>query len=670
MGGPGATIPADITLPGASGSGSQYGAGVNGSYPVPLALLGSLGPILHLTADTTVDDVVKAFEQADPTVRAQIQGLMFQAGYYPSGALPLPGGVLKPADQTAFAQAVTMAAHTQTPLDQYLQSAAQANASVGGSATKRVEPPAVIEPGVVSSGGHTTIHLNNPDTLNAAFDVAFQKALGRNATDAEKSAMVPDFQAQEQAQGLADFAGTEAARKASFDATVQNRNDKFAADVANRNSQYGMPVGSSAQTLLGQAQSMVGGKYVWGGKDPATGVDCSGFTQWLFQQQGITIGGDTSAQRQSSALSDVQGGLANAQPGDLLFFGDKAGAHAHVGIYLGGGKMVSAENPQSGIQIADISSGSFGTEVLNQVRRAPQIAQDNAAAAKLTAAGGGATAGGTGAPVPDAILAATSDPHVQLAMLVGSHLEGGWGPTYGVGDGGNSHGPFQINAPYHKDISVADAQDPTKATAYMLGAYQAAVAQIPAAVWASDPKGAAEEAAHIAERPQQPYHVAQGQAAVDRAFADAQAVLSGQPTGPGTVAGDAIRSGYAGGNTGTPANQTGMGGPDTGPGSAAGDAIRSGFAGGGQDLAARPIGTSPIQRPTVPDKALPDIFVPGSTTTTTSPASPDAYALAQAKKAHPAEYQANALVNAYDVFQQLMQGRATDTGASRPVNKA
>jgi cell wall-associated NlpC family hydrolase len=158
---------------------------------------------------------------------------------------------------------------------------------------------------------------------------------------------------------------------------------------------------SATDSLIQDALGWVGrGRYTYGGSGyPNAGVDCSGFTEYLFGQAGVQIGRDTGAQRGSSALTTVQGGLANALPGDLLFFGDVTGPHAHVGIYLGNGMMVSAENEQTGIAISNISGGAFGTEPLNLVRRAGGL---GAATGSFDAGRGtysvGVAQGGTGVP--------------------------------------------------------------------------------------------------------------------------------------------------------------------------------------------------------------------------------------------------------------------------------
>lgn len=140
-------------------------------------------------------------------------------------------------------------------------------------------------------------------------------------------------------------------------------------------------------------------------------------------------------------------------------------------------------------------------------------------------------------PVPAAILAATTDARTQLAMLMGSYLEGGWGPTYSVGDAGTSFGPYQMHEGGALDSlagptladRVTQAQDAGQATAAMLGRYQAAVQAVPADLWNSNPEQAGEEAAYRAESPALTYYASQGSSRVTQAYQAATAVQGGTP---------------------------------------------------------------------------------------------------------------------------------------------
>jgi cell wall-associated NlpC family hydrolase len=89
---------------------------------------------------------------------------------------------------------------------------------------------------------------------------------------------------------------------------------------------------------LRAALSRQGLPYVWGATGPGT-FDCSGLVQWAFRQIGIGMPRVAAAQQQvGQAVTADQ-----AQPGDLVFFGDPA---YHVGFYVGGGQFLEA--PQSG----------------------------------------------------------------------------------------------------------------------------------------------------------------------------------------------------------------------------------------------------------------------------------------------------------------------------------
>ena len=103
-------------------------------------------------------------------------------------------------------------------------------------------------------------------------------------------------------------------------------------------------------SVAGYAASFVGlVPYVWGGTTPA-GWDCSGFTQYVFAQFGVSLPHYSGSQANCGMYVDS---LANAQPGDLLANG------THAAIYIGGGMVVNALNPYQGTQICSVS-GAFG----------------------------------------------------------------------------------------------------------------------------------------------------------------------------------------------------------------------------------------------------------------------------------------------------------------------
>lgn len=107
--------------------------------------------------------------------------------------------------------------------------------------------------------------------------------------------------------------------------------------------------GSSSTSNLGQqiadyAVKFVGNPYVYGGTSLTNGADCSGFVQSVYKHFGISLPRTSGEQGKSGRAVD---GLANARPGDLVWYS------GHIGIYIGNGKVVHASNPKNGIIISE-----------------------------------------------------------------------------------------------------------------------------------------------------------------------------------------------------------------------------------------------------------------------------------------------------------------------------
>ncbi|MBP1137933.1 cell wall-associated NlpC family hydrolase [Arthrobacter sp. PvP023] len=110
--------------------------------------------------------------------------------------------------------------------------------------------------------------------------------------------------------------------------------------------------GGSNQTAISVALSKVGSPYFYkyGGSGPL-GFDCSGLVQNAFAAAGKYLP-RTAAQQYAQAPVHVP--LSQAQPGDLLVWGSAPDFY-HVGIYLGGGRVVQALNPDDGITVTDLA---------------------------------------------------------------------------------------------------------------------------------------------------------------------------------------------------------------------------------------------------------------------------------------------------------------------------
>lgn len=99
----------------------------------------------------------------------------------------------------------------------------------------------------------------------------------------------------------------------------------------------------SGSEVVQYALGFVGNPYVWGGKDPNTGADCSGFTSYVYAHFGISIPSYSYSQR--SVGKEVS--YANARAGDLICYA------GHVAIYMGNGQIVHAKGTAYGIVAYD-----------------------------------------------------------------------------------------------------------------------------------------------------------------------------------------------------------------------------------------------------------------------------------------------------------------------------
>ncbi len=101
------------------------------------------------------------------------------------------------------------------------------------------------------------------------------------------------------------------------------------------------------------ASGLIGSPYRWGGATPA-GFDCSGLVYYTYRKAGLEV--PRTSQQQFHAAQPVP--IASAEPGDLVFFGQR-GRISHVGIYIGDEQFIHA--PESGrtVTVASLSDGYY-----------------------------------------------------------------------------------------------------------------------------------------------------------------------------------------------------------------------------------------------------------------------------------------------------------------------
>ncbi len=113
---------------------------------------------------------------------------------------------------------------------------------------------------------------------------------------------------------------------------------------------YGQGISDVRVDICQYAKEFLGNPYVWGGTSLTKGADCSGYVMSLYKKYGVNLPHSSRAQANCGTTIKV----SEAQPGDLIFYG-KGKTINHVAMYIGGGKVIHASSPKTGIRISNVS---------------------------------------------------------------------------------------------------------------------------------------------------------------------------------------------------------------------------------------------------------------------------------------------------------------------------
>ncbi|MDX3851158.1 C40 family peptidase [Streptomyces sp. AK02-01A] len=230
-------------------------------------------------------------------------------------------------------------------------------AVAGAAAPANAEPVTeTIEMPTLTSGLAGSFERSADATQQIALDIESRAQEDAAATKAAETAKKAQAEAERTAKEKKKKAEEEARAKAASAERASRSAERTTLATASKSTGSGDRAASSgtsqatgsAAALVSFVKAQVGDAYVMGGTGP-NAWDCSGLVQAAYRQIGIDlprVSGD-----QSTAGTQVS--LSNLQPGDILYWGG-AGSAYHVGVYVGDGQFVGAQNPSSGVVLRSL----------------------------------------------------------------------------------------------------------------------------------------------------------------------------------------------------------------------------------------------------------------------------------------------------------------------------
>jgi len=119
---------------------------------------------------------------------------------------------------------------------------------------------------------------------------------------------------------------------------------------------YTLPRGADPAHVTRLAMRYLGVRYRWGGNDPRTGMDCSGFVKQIYEQMGIRL--PRRARDQAKVGMPITR-VEDLRPGDRLYFAVKGKEIDHTGLYIGDGYFIHSSRQRGGVQVDHLNHPTY-----------------------------------------------------------------------------------------------------------------------------------------------------------------------------------------------------------------------------------------------------------------------------------------------------------------------
>jgi cell wall-associated NlpC family hydrolase len=317
--------------------------------------------------DTAKATAARAQAQLDT---AQVQVGRLASALYRSGGMDQSVQVLFATNPTQYLQNESMLAGVTARQADVLRLASTAHQRLDQAAVavnQHLQAVSALHDAAAAATAKVNAAIAQETALLASLEAAQRAELAREAARAKAAAVAEAaaIAAKARAEALALAKAAARAAAAAAAAAHPPKVKKPKRTVARPPVVHHKPArrpppppatsGSIGARVVAYALAQVGDAYVWGAAGPSS-WDCSGLTMRAYAQVGVWLPHSSSAQsRMGRPIA-----ASALQPGDLVFY--YSPIH-HVGIYIGGGMIVNAENPSVGVTITGLYSMPYSGAV-------------------------------------------------------------------------------------------------------------------------------------------------------------------------------------------------------------------------------------------------------------------------------------------------------------------